>query len=150
MLLILWSTYVVPDEAMQHKSVPVCIRAALLRELVDVSLNVCHQDANVPDIELGQGGEQGGTETPTAWNTLLDHVLGPVVQKWLADGSGVILDDDDDPINNAIWADDIFLFAHSLEAAGDMAQDATAALAHGHLAWKPGSLCCLANTASWF
>ena len=29
-----------------------------------------------------------------------------------------------------------------------MAQDATTAPAHGHLAWKPGSLCCLANAAA--
>ena len=68
--------HIVLDHALQQKSVPVCIQAALFRELVDVSLNVCHQDANVPGIELGQGGEQGGTETPTALNTLLDHVLG--------------------------------------------------------------------------
>ena len=91
--------HIVLDQALQQKCVPVCIRAALLRELVDVSLNVCHQDANVPGIAIGQGGKQGGTETSTAWNTLLDHVLGPVVQQWLADGSGVIFDDGDDPIS---------------------------------------------------
>eukprot|EP00972_Heterocapsa_arctica_P082300 12128213-Heterocapsa_arctica.AAC.1 len=71
------------DNALASRKVPVCLRAATLRELVSASMEIKLQGAVTPPVPLGRGGKQGSSDTPALWNYLLDYVLGPVVREWL-------------------------------------------------------------------
>ena len=47
------------DRALMDKGAPKCLRAALLRELTEISLEVRQQAASADDVDLGKGGKQG-------------------------------------------------------------------------------------------
>eukprot|EP00972_Heterocapsa_arctica_P058848 8672943-Heterocapsa_arctica.AAC.1 len=83
----------VVDEALCSRQVPRCLRAALLRELCEITLDVHLQEAYAEGIGLGKGGKQGSTDTPWVWNALLDFLLAPVIQDWIRDSLGFCLQD---------------------------------------------------------
>ena len=132
------------DAALAHRHAPLALRVATLRELVGIALEIHLQGVVTDPVLLGKGGKQGGPDTPGDWNYLLDFALKDVVSDWLRVGWGADLGDGN-PISHAIWADDIFFFAVSLDQVSGMAQDLTYALNDHGLSWKPGSLAFLAN-----
>ena len=67
------------DVALAGKGVPLCLRAAVLRELSGVTLDTRLQDIRVSGVALGKGGKQGCSSTPLLWNIVLDHVFGCVI-----------------------------------------------------------------------
>ena len=133
------------DTSLQRKNVPLALRAATLRELVEVALEFRFQGASSPPVDLGKGGKQGGGDTPTYWNYYLDAALAETVLQWIELRWGIDLEDGLPPISHAIWADDIFFFASSFETFVSMAQDLTHALNDFGLQWKAGSLSFLVN-----
>ena len=96
------------DDSLSKRQVPVLLRAAVLREFVDVVLKVHFQGASSPPILLGKGGKQGGGDTPGYWNYVFDDALSDTVAKWRDLGWGADLQDGLPPISHAVWADDIF------------------------------------------
>ena len=100
------------DDSLATKGLPHCLRAAFLREIVGVFLSIQHQDAVVPDVELGKGGKQGATETPFTWNCTLDHVVGPIVRSWKERSLGLDLGDElGKNLTHGVWADDFLVFS---------------------------------------
>ena len=111
--------------------------------------SIQHQDAAVPDVELGKGGKQGATETPFTWNCTLDHVVGPTVHSWKERSLGLDLGDElGKNLPHGVWADDFLIFNTGLAETKLMLQELTDALALGKLSWKPGSMSFLANEAA--
>ena len=117
------------DEALQYRRVPLRLRAATLRDLLDVSLHIRLQDSETDGIPLGKGGRQGATETPTEWNFLLDFALADTVRRWQDLGYGVDLGDSLPSLTHCCWADDLFWLSASFDEFACMSQDLTAALA---------------------
>ena len=136
------------DKALCARHVPRCLRAALLRELCEITLDVHLQEAFAEGIGLSKGGKQGSTDTPWTWTTLLDYLLCPAIQSWVRDSLGFNLTDGLPCLSHAIWADDLIWIATSWQDAQRMSQDLTSALASGFLSWKPDSLAFLANPAA--
>ncbi len=57
--------------------------ANFIRELFDVNAIISVPRAGeTPPFPFTKGGRQGGTETPDTFNTVVDHLIEPVVQKW--------------------------------------------------------------------
>ena len=133
------------DEALAKRGAPTCLRAAILRELINITLRINLQGSQTNSVPLGRGGKQGGSETPTLWNYLLDHILAPVVNDWSRKRYGVDLHDGFVPLSHAIWADDICWITTDLGELITMAQDLSYGLSDGGLLWKPDSLTFLAN-----
>ena len=133
------------DASLHRRNVPLRLRAASLRELVGASLFVRVQDAISPPVTLGKGGRQGGTETPTEWNFLLDHALHDTVLCWLKRRYGWDPGDGLPPISHVAWADDLFWFSPCFAQFASMCQDLTTALEDVQLTWKPSSLLFMPN-----
>ena len=136
------------DEALCSRQVPRCLRAALLRELCNITLDVHLQEAYAEGIGLSKGSEQGSTETPWTWNALLDFLLAPTIQRWMSDSLGFCLHDGLPNLSHAIWADDLTWVATSWGEAQSMPQDLTSALGAGYCSWKPDSLAFIASPAA--
>ena len=133
------------DEALQHRRVPLRLRAATLRELLDVSLHIRLQDSEADGIPLGKGGRQGAAQTPTEWNFLLDFALADTVRRWQDLGYGADLGDGLPHLTHCCWADDLFWLSASFDEFACTSRDLTAALADCHNSWKPDSLSFMAN-----
>ena len=103
------------DRALVNKGAPKCLRAALLRELTEISLEVRQQAASADDVDLGKGGKQGCTATPREWNILLDDCLGPTTESWRDSGYGFCFEDGGENLTHGVWADDCFFFATSMD-----------------------------------
>ena len=140
--------HVTLDQALEMRGVPLALRCACLRELVDIVLIVSLQNTFSEPVELRKGGKQGGSETPTFWNVVLDHVMGPVVFERIKHRCGVDLGDGQGPISHLVWADDAFWFSADWEEFARMAQELTHPMNDGGLKWKQFSLCFMANQAA--
>ena len=79
------------DAALESRSVPLPLRVAYLRELVEVNRSISLQGLCTPPVSLGKGGKQGSTETPCNWNCLLDFLLTPLILSWTSKKFGVDL-----------------------------------------------------------
>ena len=133
------------DDSLAKRDVPVLLRAAVLRELVDVTLKVHFQGSTSSPVPLGKGGKQGGGDTPSYWNFVFDDTLSAPVTKWSELGWGADLQDGLPPISHAVWADDLFFFASDFETFATMSQDICSALNEKGLSLKPDSLLYMAN-----
>ena len=133
------------DRALEARDTPLCLRAATLRELVGVTLQMNLQGIAVLPLPLGRGGKQGASDAPCNWNFLLDDILADTVREWARNCFGVSLEDAWEPISHRVWADDIWWFSNSWDELCTMSQDLTSALADGQLSWKPSSLQYLMN-----
>ena len=133
------------DEALQHRRVPLRLRAATLRELMGVSLHIRFQDSEADGLPLGKGGRQGATETPTERNFLLDFALADTVRRWQDLGYGVDLGDGLPFLTRCCWADDLLWLSASFDEFACMSQELTAVLSDCQLSWKPDSLSFMAN-----
>ena len=129
--------HVALDQALEKRGMPLALRCACLRELVNIVLIVSLQNTfPEPVVELRKGGKQGGSETPTFWNAVLDHVMGPVVLEWIEHRCGVDLGDGQGPISHLVWADDAFRFSADWGESARMVQELTHAMNDGVLKWK--------------
>ena len=81
------------DQALKARGAPLCLRAATLRELVGVTLQMNLQGTSVPPLPLGKGGKQGASDTPCTWNFLLDDILADTIRSWADRCFGVALED---------------------------------------------------------
>lgn len=102
-----------------------------------------------------RGQRQGAVSTPSLWAALLDDVLGPVVERWVAEGRGWLLPvaagwpegwsqpgrrrgtgdpDLHERLSHAVFADDILIFARSAAEAAAMLEELEAALVAAGLA----------------
>ena len=133
------------DRSFAARSVPVCLRAATLRELVGLTLKVQLQGVSTDEIPLRKGGPQGGTGTPSWWNFLFDYVRTPIIQGWEENNFGFDLKDGLDPLSLLGWADDTFWIATSFQDVSVMTQEFTYAINDSCLTWKGDSLPFLAN-----
>ena len=96
------------DQALKARDTPLCLRAATLRELVNVFFADILRAPLFPPLRLGKGGKQGASDTPCTWNFLLDDILAETVQEWARNCFGASLEDAWEPISHLIWADDIW------------------------------------------
>ena len=85
------------------------------------------------------GGRQGGTETPSLWNYLLEYILEELVAKWNDRGWGFRFDNGP-LVNHMIWADNVYLVASSTTELFKMFEELTAAIYNNKLRWKGGEL----------
>ena len=138
----------VVDEALCSRQVPRCLRAALLRELCNITLDVHLQGAFAEGIGFSKAGKQGSTDAPWTWTALLDFLLAPTIQRWISDSLGFCLLDGLLNISHAIWADDMIWVATFWGEAQPMSQDLTSAFGAGYLSWKPDSLAFIASPAA--
>ena len=129
------------DASLKRRRVPLRLRAATLRELVEASLSVRVQDVVSPPVVLGKGG----TETLAEWKFLLDHALHDTVQCWLRRRCGWDPGDGLPPISHVAWAVDLFWFSPCFAQFASMCQDLTEALEDAQLSWKPPSLLFMPN-----
>ena len=136
------------DQSFAARSVPVCLRAATLRERVGLTLKVQLRSVTTDEIPLGKGGPQGGTGTPSWWNFLFDFVPTPVIQSWKQNNFGFDLEDGLDPLSLLGWADDTFWIATSFHDAAIMTQELTYAINDSCFTWKGDSLSFLANDSA--
>ena len=81
--------HVTLDQALEMRGVPLALRCACLRELVDIVLIVSLQNTFSEPVELRKGGKQGGSETPTFFGmSFLTMSWGP----WYLNGSSIVLE----------------------------------------------------------
>ena len=68
-----------------------------------------------------KGGSQGGVETPTLFNLILDYVLEPLFEKWQQQGFGYSFDGTM-LIDHLVWCDNLYTVAKSQAEATCMAR----------------------------
>ena len=126
--------------ALVARGVPLHIAVALIRELRGL-----HADVSVPGVAevvglpVNSGGRQGGTETTLLWNILLEHGLEDLISSWATEGFGFSFDGAP-LVNHAIWADNIFIVASSVEQLHVMFDMLTDKLYAIFLKWKTEEL----------
>lgn len=135
------------DEALQHRRVPLRLRAATLRELLDIFLHIRLQDSETDGIPLGKGGRQSATDpdrmklpSGLCARGHCPTLAGP--RLWCRPGD---LGDGLPCLTHCCWADDLFWLSASFDEFACMSQDLTAALADCQLSWEPDSLSFMAN-----
>lgn len=133
------------DRSLSYRKIPLALRVATLRELVDLTLEIHLQDSTSDPVPLGKGGPQGNTATPRWWNFLVDYLLAPVAESWATRGFGFDLEDGLSPLSHLVWADDNFWIAVSFQQFAIMTQELTYGYNDGCLGWKPESLHFMAN-----
>ena len=104
-------------------------------------------------MEYSRGGRQGGSETPELWKRLLNSALLKAKAIWddmhLGAHFGVRDTVDYFHVDFMAWADDIVLYANSLDDIHSMFSILSNELHRVHLQWKPGSAELLRSTAPW-
>ena len=123
------------DQALKARDTPLCLRAAILRELVGATQQMNLQGVAVSPLPLGTGGKQGASDTPCTWSFLVDDA--DTIQEWARNCFGVSLEDAWGPISHFVWMGDIWWFSDSWDDFCTMSQDFISALADGQLSWKP-------------
>ncbi|CAK0793109.1 unnamed protein product [Prorocentrum cordatum] len=127
-------------DALVVRGVPGHIAAAIIRELVGLTaVAVVPEVAEASGIPVNQGGRQGGTETPTCWNFLLEYILQELVRHWNSAGVGFSFDGDP-RINHAIWADNVYLVEESAAQLEQIFIDVSACIYKCALQWKKNEL----------
>ena len=142
-------------DAMQHESVqrallergahPHLVRA-FLQEVTGFSCCISLPGAGLSEeFAFELGGKQGGIETPDVFNVLMEHALEVLVARWVHRGYGFHVGKtcNHTPLTHLIWADNIILFAASLQQFREMARELTDALSEIGFSWKPSSLECM-------
>ena len=102
--------------------------AVLLRELSGLQAVMTLPAAGTTqNFSYSKGGKLGGVETPFEWNAMIDHSLEPVIVSWELRGFGFKLgtESSSKTISHAVWADNIFIFASSVEMFRTMVADLT-------------------------
>ena len=101
-------------EAMLAREAPDHIAAAVMQELRDFEAAAAVSGiATVKSIPVSVGGRQGGTETTTLWNLLMEYLPEEVVDFWNVMGCGFKMDHGPF-VNHMIWVDNIYLVALSM------------------------------------
>jgi hypothetical protein len=104
-------------------------------------------------MEYSRGGRQGGSETPELWKLLLNSALVKAKALWsaktLGAHFGAIDSGEHFHIDFLARADDLVLYANSLDDIHEMFNILSRELHRVHLQWKPGSAELLRSTAPW-
>ena len=118
---------------------------AIMREVSFMKCNISLPGVDACDrFDMQTGGKQGGVETPTLFNAMIDSILLPVVKSWRQRSMGFSFGDEDErPLSHLIWADNVILFAKSIVEFNQMAQDLTNAIYAAGFQWKLSSLECI-------
>lgn len=113
---------------------------ALAQEYTDLRARVTVSDSD-PSASFSflRGGRQGGVETPEVFNMVVESALEQVIEKWRALKFGFTLDDRHFT-THAVWADNFFIVAKTLDEGIAMVRDLTSAVYEKRFVWKPLSL----------
>jgi len=119
---------------------PALVRAIMV-ELADLKGRAFIPGAGMTeDFPVWTGGRQGGVETPKLWVALLMFLMGPLIPTWIARSLGYLPRGSTDMLTHLLWADNVFLFANSLENLKTMIVEVTAVIHSAGMDWKPTSL----------
>ena len=128
-------------KALQSSGMKTDMILSLMAELSGCTARISIPGAgSSDDFPLERGGKQGGVETPDLFNILMEQIVSPLVSSWNGRGFGVFLDAGTPGITHALWADNIFLLAASVDQFRIMSQELTTAIYEHTLAWKECSL----------
>ena len=128
----------VVQEALSFWQVHPRIVAAMLHEMHSLTCEARAADVRTTkDIFFNACIRQGGSESPWLWNLVMRYVMVRVSALWGPD-AGVKVDTTN--LTHMLWADNIWLFAHSLADLAQMSQCLTDVLDSACLFWKPSSL----------
>ena len=81
---------------------------------------------------------QGGVHSTYSWNALIGYIMQLMLPGWFSNKFGVELNDSF--ITHAVWSDNIWLFAKSVDELKQMVRPLTLMLKHYGLEWKDKSL----------
>ena len=106
------------QRAMRRFQVPAHLRKVILEELAGLRCSASLPGATPSQYcPYSKGGREGGVDTPSLFNLLLEERLDEVVRGWTRDKVGFPLADFDGRaetyLSHAVWADNIYLFASS-------------------------------------
>ena len=135
---------------LEFKKTPTRLVLALLREMLLLSAKFhLHGCAAARFVELCVGGRQGGAATPEEWNSALAPVLAALEENWVRENLCLRVPGDSPDecsvLSLAVWADNIFHFAETIEQAQVQAWQLVQSLAGLGLALKVSSLEVIAN-----
>ena len=88
---------------------------------------------------------QGGVHGTYSWNALIGYIMQLMLPGWLSKRCGVELNDSF--ITHAVWSDNVWLFAKSVDELKQMVRPLTLMLKHYGLEWKDKSLQVLRGSA---
>ena len=132
---------------------PLRLQHAIMVELSHTQISIKFQGHLWSGMEYSRGGRQGGSETPELWKRLLNSALLKAKAIWddlhLGAHFGTRDTVDYFHIDFMAWADDIVLYANSLDDIHSMFSILSNELHRVHLQWKPGSAELLRSTAPW-
>jgi hypothetical protein len=137
--------------ALERALCPVRLQLAMLRELAHCDITLNFQGSVWEDIMYSKGGKQGGSDTPELWKRVLDVALRQAKCRWDALSLGASFGQESKShgdtmyIDGVAWADDIILFANSLESMKLMFRILVEELKTLYLEIKPGSLEVMSN-----
>ena len=112
------------------------------------SSEISHFDGEITLPEAGStqrfpiehGGKQGNAETPDEFKALIEFIMGPIVLTWERRQFSLKLDGWETSLTHPVWADNIWLYATSMEQMMVMTQDLTDAIYAYERKWKVESL----------
>ena len=94
--------------------------------------------------EYTRGGREGGVDTPSLFNLIMEERMENIVEGWQARGQGFPLDDFRgvvaNTISHAVWADNVWLISDTREGVLSMFREVTESIEEAGFEWKPSSL----------
>ena len=101
-------------EANRSLTIPLLAQLACMLDYVcktaTFSLPGNHTTSPLP---FESGGWQGGVNTPDEFNSLLEYILGPIIQQWKEDGIRFYMDGQETP--HIVWADSLIFIVHNIQ-----------------------------------
>ena len=156
---LLTASYLLPwtlEEGLREQNAPAVLRAAILRELRGLTLDIhigSHKSSDV--VPMARGGGQGGSITPYIWNVELAQILRPLAEKWHAEelfrlhgGAHEVLDDSQTLPPLAVWADNIYILANDIHTIQQRIRELDDAIRNAGKSLKSGSSSLLPSMAA--
>ena len=125
--------------------------AAVLREYVGLQGRATMAGVGTSEpFHLQKAGRQGGVDTPKELNIMVEISLHKCLETWSRKGWGFRPrgSTEGPALTHAVWADNVYLIAASLEDLQSMIEELSAELLWLGFDWKPTSLKLLAGAAS--
>ena len=101
------------NKANQSRQIPILSQLACMKgyfvKTATLSLPGGHTTSPFP---FQRGGWQGGVNTPDEFNTMLEHMLGPIVQEWRCKNIGFTLNGQE--LFHLLWSDNLIFVANRM------------------------------------
>jgi hypothetical protein len=133
--------------ALQARGVPHVVIIGLVTPLLGRSLHISVAGRPILVIKLGRSLITGGQASGELFNTVMDYVLRPLLQRWMQNGWTLEVDEDKTALGVTTFADNFCILSHRYDFLRFIVTDIIHALEdHGFLP-KPSSLLLLASVS---